>query len=327
MIAAASRNRPPLPRVPILNGIVIVTLPSILSDSASADPSAYPGTRPLTRGSAITTLKRRTSRDSPGVSAVIVVEPVACLKDNYSYLLFEEGGSDAIVVDPSEPAPVTAALAQRKLTLRGILATHHHADHVGGVPALVATAPGPVWVAAHALDRGRIAGQTVFVEAPEQRFVETGLQFANLPLLAMHMPGHTRAAIAWGLPASASAKPASATRASDPSMTDIFTGDTLFAAGCGRLFEGTPAEMLRSLRALTSGPDDVRLWFGHEYTANNLRFAATVDPDNPAIAARVRQLANRTTPTTIRDEKATNPFVRASSVDELAARRAAKDKF
>jgi hydroxyacylglutathione hydrolase len=253
---------------------------------------------------------------------VIVVEPIACLKDNYSYLLFDEGGSDAaVVVDPSEPGPITAALAQRKLKLRGILATHHHADHVGGVPALVAAAAGPVWVAAHAQDRGRIAGQTVFVEAPEQRFIGTGLEIANLPLLAMHMPGHTRAAIAWGVPAPA------ASAASDATPTDIFTGDTLFAAGCGRLFEGTPAQMLSSLRALTAGPDDVRLWFGHEYTANNLRFAATVEPDNPAIASRIRQLPNRTTPTTIGDEKATNPFVRASSVDELAARRTAKDKF
>jgi len=107
----------------------------------------------------------------------------------------------------------------------------------------------------------------------------------------------------------------------------VFTGDTLFGAGCGRLFEGTPADMFRSLRALTSGPDETRLWFGHEYTASNLRFAVTVEPDNAATAARHQALAPRTTPTTTGLERATNPFVRAATVDELASRRAAKDKF
>jgi hydroxyacylglutathione hydrolase len=246
---------------------------------------------------------------------MIIIQPIPCLDDNYAYLVYAEGQPDAVVVDPSTAEPVRAALADGGLALRGILATHHHHDHVGGIEALVGAASGPVWVAAHERDRGRVPGQTVYVDAPEERFVGTDLSIGGAALVAMYMPGHTRAAMAWAL-----AGP-------DGAPTDIFTGDTLFGAGCGRLFEGTPAQMLRSLRALTSGPAEVRLWFGHEYTAGNLRFAATVEPANVAVAARRQGLAARTTPSTIGLERDTNPFVRASSVEELAARRKAKDSF
>lgn len=244
---------------------------------------------------------------------MLVIQPVPCLRDNYAYVVHARGGTDAVVVDPSEAAPVTAALRDGGLTLRGILATHHHQDHVGGIAALVAAAPGPVWVAAHALDRGRVPGQNVFVDAAEERLAPVGLAAGGAPVLAMHIPGHTRAAVAWAL-----AGP-------DGAATDIFTGDTLFGGGCGRLFEGTPAQMFRSLRALTAGGPDVRLWFGHEYTAANLRFAAAVEPGNEAVAARAAAAGPRTTPTTVGLERETNPFVRAGSVDELAARRKAKD--
>lgn len=246
---------------------------------------------------------------------MLIIQPIPCLSDNYAYLIHAQGQTDAIVVDPSEEAPVTAALKEGGLSLVGILATHHHHDHVGGIAALVGAAAGPVWVAAHALDKGRVPEQTVFVEAPEDKLTPTSLVIGGVPLLAMHIPGHTRAAIAWALGGPGG------------TPTDIFTGDTLFAAGCGRLFEGTPAQMYRSLQALTAGPADVRLWFGHEYTASNLRFAASVEPDNAAVSARAAATAARTTPTTVKLERDTNPFVRAGSVDELAARRAAKDKF
>jgi len=246
---------------------------------------------------------------------MLIIEPIPCLKDNYAYLIHAPGQTDAVVVDPSEEAPVTAVLKEGGLSLVGILATHHHVDHVGGIPALVAAAGGPVWVAAHALDRGRVPEQTIFVDAPEQRLTSTPLAIAGVPLLAMHIPGHTRAAIAWALGGPGGV------------VTDIFTGDTLFGAGCGRLFEGTPAQMHSSLQALTAGPAEARLWFGHEYTASNLRFAATVEPDNAAVRARGEAVAARTTPTTIGLERDTNPFVRANSVEELAVRRAAKDKF
>jgi hydroxyacylglutathione hydrolase len=246
----------------------------------------------------------------------LLIEPVACLKDNYAYLIREEGATDAYLVDPSESAPVAAALARTGLVLRGILVTHHHQDHVGGIDDLVAQwGTTLAFVAGHASDRGRIPDQTAFVAAPADRFVTTALTIAGRPLLARHIPGHTRGAIAWGLPGEGEVP------------ADVFTGDTLFGAGCGRLFEGTPADMFASLTALTTLPPQTRLWFGHEYTASNLRFAASVEPDNPEVASRRAAGGACTTPTTVALERATNPFVRAPSVAEFAARRTAKDNF
>jgi hydroxyacylglutathione hydrolase len=250
----------------------------------------------------------------------LVIEPIACLKDNYAYLIFEEGTTDAFLVDPSEAGPPAAALESQGLTLRGILATHHHADHVGGIGALAERWRESLeYVVGFAGDRGRIPGQTTFIDAPLDRFVATQVKVAGRDLLARHIPGHTRGAVALGL-----------SRDQDGPAgvpTDVFTGDTLFGAGCGRLFEGTPAEMFRSLQALAALPAQTRLWFGHEYTASNLRFAAAVEPDNQDIIARRAGLPPRTTPTTVALERATNPFVRAPSVEVLAERRSAKDNF
>jgi hydroxyacylglutathione hydrolase len=250
----------------------------------------------------------------------LVIEPIACLKDNYAYLIHESGSTDAYVVDPSEAAPVATVLARANLVLRGILATHHHQDHVGGINDLAAQWGATLkFVAGHSSDRGRIPKQTAFVAAPADRYVTTELTIAGRPVLARHIPGHTRGAIAWGLVGEG------ATAEDVP--TDVFTGDTLFAAGCGRLFEGTPADMFGSLAALTGLPAPTRLWFGHEYTASNLRFAEFVEPDNQAVLARRASVGACTTPTTVALERATNPFVRAASIDVLAERRAAKDNF
>jgi len=250
----------------------------------------------------------------------IEIEAVPCLKDNYAYVIARGDSADAYVVDPSEAEPVLAALERRELTLRGILATHHHPDHVGGISDLLARAGGGrvgvgIFVGGHALDRGRIPEQTAFVEAAIGRFAPSGLRLFGRPLLAMHIPGHTRAAIAWGI--------------SETSETpeDVFTGDTLFGAGCGRLFEGTPEQMYTSLKSLTALPDSARLWFGHEYTESNLRFAATIEPASAAIKERQAGGRQSTTPTTVGLELATNPFVRAASIAELAERRKAKDNF
>ncbi len=246
----------------------------------------------------------------PAVRPTITAVP--CLRDNYAYLI--HATHDAWIVDPSEADPVIAALEGLGLRPAGILATHHHPDHTGGIDGLVARF-GPMPVAAHALDRGRVPQQSIFADVPITAFVSTDLEIAGCEVLAAHIPGHTRAAIAWWL------------RAPGDDAGDVFTGDTLFAAGCGRLFEGTPAQMHDSLQLLCSLPEATRLWFGHEYTAANLRFAAAVEPDHAPISARAATLPACTTPTTVGLERATNPFVRARDAAVLGERRAAKDSF
>ncbi len=256
-----------------------------------------------------------TLRDVVPSASNVQIEPIPCLADNYAYVLRVAGTRDAYVVDPSEVDPPWAALERDGLQLRGILATHHHPDHVGGIEALIARSGAEVWVAGHAQDRGRIPAQTAFIDAPRERFEPTGITIGGCMLLAAHIPGHTRAAIAWVL--------TDVHRA----PTDVFSGDTLFAGGCGRLFEGTPAQMHASLQTLCSLPASTRIWFGHEYTATNLRFAATIEPDNAAISRRRADLPARTPPTTVAEELATNVFVRARDSQTLAERRAAKDAF
>lgn len=243
------------------------------------------------------------------------IEPIPCLRDNYAYLIADATAGDAWLVDPSEPGPPSAVLRRRNLRLRGILATHHHMDHVGGVAMLV-DQHRDVWVAGHARDQGRIPRQTIAIDAPAERFIVTDLNLGGQSVLAMYIPGHTLGAIAWYLPPQRGAE-----------AGDVFTGDTLFAAGCGRLFEGSPTQMHTSLQALVALPTATRLWFGHEYTAANLRFAAAIEPDNAEVQARAAGLPICTTPTTVALELATNPFVRAASAEVLAERRLAKDEF
>ena len=255
------------------------------------------------------------------------VVPVPCLSDNYAYLIFADGSRDAAVVDPSEAAPVARALAEHGLNLRAILNTHHHYDHVGGNDELASQFPG-VEIYGHDSDRGRIPRQTHFL-ADGEEFDAIGVHFST-----RHIPGHTTGAVAYIAEGA------------------VFTGDTMFAAGCGRLFEGTPAMMYRSLNeTLGDLPDATRVFFGHEYTESNLRFAETVEPENAEIKARIAQVrkirgaGDPTTPSTMALERATNPFMRCSSdgiraglaaklgagvndpIEVLAALRTAKDGF
>lgn len=252
------------------------------------------------------------------------VEIVPCLRDNFAYLVSTGDGTECVVIDPSEAAPVERALEQHGLTLAAVLNTHHHHDHVGGNSELKLSRRG-LDVFGYTSDRGRIPEQTRFLEHGES-FEVVGLEFS-----VMHIPGHTTGAIAYIAQGAA------------------FTGDTLFAAGCGRLFEGTPRDMFESLnQKLARLPDETRVYCGHEYTVNNLRFAASLEPANQAIARKLEQVLERTcrgepsVPSTLADERATNPFLRtespdlraslglsaaADSVSVLAATRAAKDKF
>jgi hydroxyacylglutathione hydrolase len=228
------------------------------------------------------------------------VVAVPCLKDNFAYLVIQDGR--AAVVDPGEAAPIEQALAREGATLAAIWLTHHHHDHVGGVAALMDAHPG-VEAIAHVHDRDRAPRVTRVVEDGDQ------VMLGELRARIIHNPGHTLGAISYHVSGA------------------VFTGDTLFGAGCGRLFEGTAEQMHASLRKLAALAPETHVYFGHEYTAANLRFAAAAEPDNPAIAARAAALRNPSTPSTIADELATNPFVRARDFAELAARRTWKDRF
>ena len=219
---------------------------------------------------------------------------VPCLKDNYAYLIACPDTGVTAVVDPGEAAPVEAALAAAGLELSAVWATHHHADHVGGIAALVAARPG-LAVYGHASDRGRIPHLTHPVDDGAR------VPLGRLAATILHNPGHTLGAVSYVVDDA------------------VFTGDTLFAAGCGRLFEGTAAMMAASLGRLATLPDATRVFFGHEYTAANLRFAAAVEPSSSAIAARAHDLPATTTPSTIALERATNPFLRGAEATVAAA--------
>jgi hydroxyacylglutathione hydrolase len=228
----------------------------------------------------------------------VVVVP--CLKDNFAYLVID--GTRAAVVDPGEAPPVEAALARERVELAAIWLTHHHHDHVGGVKDLLAAHPG-IEVVAHSHDHERSPGVTKTVEDGDT------FQFGSLRAEVIFNPGHTLGAISYVVSGA------------------VFTGDTLFAAGCGRLFEGTAEMMYTSLKRLASLPPETRVYFGHEYTAANLAFARAVEPDNAAVATRAANLPAPSTPSTIADERATNPFIRAADVAAFAERRTRKDTF
>jgi hydroxyacylglutathione hydrolase len=228
------------------------------------------------------------------------ITPVPCLSDNYAYLVVCEATGLSALVDASEAAPVIDAARALGLGPRDIWSTHHHHDHVGGNEEVVrALSVGDVM--GHVSDRGRIPGQT--------RFLDTGDTFTlgTLEIRTQHIPGHTLGAIAYIV--------------RDPATgeTALFTGDTLFCSGCGRLFEGTPAQMHASLQSLTAAGASARVYCGHEYTEANLRFAKHVEPTNGAIDAamdRARSLRAQGRPTVatrIEDELATNPFLRVRS--------------
>ena len=235
---------------------------------------------------------------------------IPCLKDNYAYLVTCQETNLAAIVDPSEANPVLAAIETTGVELAAIWNTHHHWDHTGGNAGLLAVYP-ELAVAGHASDKGRIPGQTLFLEANDT--VSLGRHTASV----FHIPGHTTGAISYYLDGK------------------VFTGDTLFYGGCGRLFEDTPAIMFESLVVQLKGrlPEDTLVYCGHEYTVNNLRFAASVEPGNEAIketlswALEQRAHGLPTIPSTMAIEAAVNPFLRAASAQELGDRRAQKDTY
>lgn len=229
----------------------------------------------------------------------VVVVP--CLEDNFAYLVID--GSNAVIVDPSEAVPVLAACEAHGVTPTAVWLTHHHWDHVGGVTDLLAKY-GNLEVVASTKDSEKIDGVT--------RKVDDGDEVAFGPLRAkvIENPGHTLGAITFVVSGAA------------------FTGDTLFAGGCGRVFEGDAAMMHGSLMKLAALPADTKIYCGHEYTASNLKFAAAVEPANTDVTKRAAAVPSPSVPSLMSDERATNPFLRATEpavIEAATARGAASD--
>lgn len=233
----------------------------------------------------------------------VSITAIRALRDNYVWLLHRPGTQAAAVVDPGEAGPVERALEARGLALTAILVTHHHRDHVGGIAELVRRYGARVYGPASE----SIPERSVAVADDD----EVVISEIDAAFTALHVPGHTLGAITY------------------VSRDHAFTGDTLFMAGCGRLFEGTAAQMHASLTRIAALPARTRVYCGHEYTLANLRFAASVEPDNAAIAARIRETAALyqdkvpAVPATIDTERETNPFLRCTH----AAVRAAAETY
>ncbi|MFU8865410.1 MAG: hydroxyacylglutathione hydrolase [Rhodobacterales bacterium] len=220
---------------------------------------------------------------------------IPCLKDNYAFLAHDRATGQTAVIDVPEAAPIAAALKQRGWTLSHVLLTHHHADHVDGLPALLAAHPAIVIGAAAdahrlpMLDQAVAEGDTITIGS------DTGT--------VIDVSGHTVGHIAIHFPDSAV----------------VFTADSLMAMGCGRLFEGTPAQMFASLAKLAALPPETLVCSGHEYTASNAKFALTIEPGNQALISRIEKIETAraqgrpTVPSTLSSEHATNPFLRSDS--------------
>jgi hydroxyacylglutathione hydrolase len=250
--------------------------------------------------------------NSPSGPHVLTVLTVPAFKDNYLWLIHD--GVHAAAVDPGDAQPILGALRANGLTLTAILLTHHHADHIGGVPQLLAEHSGPAQLPVFG-PRGD--GITILTHplGEGDRVQVPGLA---LELSVLDVPGHTRGHIAY-------------VRNDGPAAAGehwLFCGDTLFGGGCGRLFEGTPEQMAASLAKLAALPDDTLVYCAHEYTLSNLRFAEAVEPGNRALHMRIvadskaRGTNLPTIPSNIAIEKATNPFLRYTEpaiVDSLVA--------
>ena len=239
---------------------------------------------------------------------MLEVVAVPVLSDNYVWLVHNNETGETAAVDPSVAQPVLDAVAARGWRLTQVLNTHWPPDHTGGTAGIQAAIGAPITAPAEAervskVDRVVAEGDRVTVAGAEA--------------VVWDIPAHTAGHIAYYF--------------EDEGM--IFVGDTMFAMGCGRLFEGTAQQMHSNLQRIAELPEDVRIYCGHEYTLANARFAAQVDPANATVAARLEQVkalreqGTITLPTTVAQERATNPFVRAPTFEELARLRAEKDSF
>ena len=243
------------------------------------------------------------------------IEPLPVLEDNIVWIWTR--GKEAVVVDPSVAEPVVEWIEERQLTLRAVLQTHHHADHIGGTPDLLRQWPTAEVIAA-AADRERIPFQTVSVEP------DIKLELLGQPVTVIDVKAHTRAHLAFVLPKG---------RSPDHPTPVLFCGDTLFGAGCGRLMEGSARDMHLALQRFEDLPDDTLVHCAHEYTEANLRWAHALRPDDRAITERLcsvselRRRGDISLPSTMGEERRTNLFLRACSVQELRVLRLHKDSW
>lgn len=234
---------------------------------------------------------------------------VPALEDNYIWLAHDADSGETVVVDPGAAAPALVEAARRGWRITQIWNTHWHGDHIGGNEEVRRATGAPITGPAAEADR---------IPGLDEQVKEGGeVRLGGYVGRVLEVPGHTAGHIAFHLPEAGLA----------------FVGDTLFAMGCGRLFEGTPAQMWRNMERLAALPDDTAIYGAHEYTEGNARFALTVEPDNAALVERAeavratRAAGKPTLPTTIALERATNPFMRAGSAEALGRLRAAKDAF
>src|SRR3990167_2282045 len=232
------------------------------------------------------------------VNAVNVVA-IRALKDNYIWLLVDESQKTAVIVDPGEAKPVLDYLAAQALTPLAILITHHHWDHVNGITEIKDRFDIPVYAPA--------TEDVPLVTTQVHEDADVNVPDFPVSFKALFIPGHTKGHIAYYAPGM------------------LFCGDTLFAAGCGRLFEGTASQMAASLQKILSLPNDTKIYCAHEYTLSNLSFAATVEPDNRHIQERIvhvtrlREQDLPSLPSSVQDEKDTNPFLRCTSPQVIAS--------
>lgn len=240
----------------------------------------------------------------------IIIEPISCFETNYVWLIYDDADKTAVVVDPGDAKPVLQVLKEKKLSLKTILITHFHSDHIGAIAELKSNFQCKVF--APEKEANKIPNVDEFLHEGDLVTLE-GIGTAKV----LETPGHTLGSICYYI----------------SNLKVVFTGDTLFSLGCGRLFEGSPADMYHSLNKLAALPDETMVYCAHEYTADNGRFATSVFPNYQPLKNRLEQVKQLrqnhlpTLPVSLGEEKRTNPFLLAKNITEFTDFRTAKDHF